>query len=44
MPMPEFIAGYICGYGSVVFAMLLSTLLFWNKKDGVNKDDEKSQE
>lgn len=45
MPMPEFIAGYVCGFGSVVFGMILTALLFPNKDkdDGANKDDKESQ-
>ena len=43
MPMPEFIAGYICGYGSVVIAIILTGVIFLRKKDGNGKDDEKSK-
>ena len=43
MPMPEFIAGYLCGYGSVVIAVILTGLLFVRKKDGNTEDSEKSQ-
>lgn len=43
MPMPEFMVGYAFGFGSVVFGMILTALLFPRKKDGDCKDDEKSQ-
>ncbi len=33
--IPEFIVGYICGFGSVVFGILLTALLIHNKKDEV---------
>ena len=43
MPMPEFMVGYVIGFGSVVITMILSAVLFPRKIDEKSKDDEEGQ-